>query len=499
MKLREYQEDVIEAARESIRRGNKRLIIQASCGAGKTIISAAIISSALEKGKQVIFLVHFRQLAYQAMERFVEYGMGDEVGYIMAGEDSNLDRPVQIISVQTFERRLKLEHLDYNPWFKKADLVFYDECPSSISRTRKAVLDLYKDSAIIIGLSATPCRSDQRGLGVIYQDIVECRKIRDLISDGYLVPAVYYGARELPDLKNIPTVAGDYNQKVLGERVEKESLVGDILENFLRIAPTRQGVIFATNVSHSKYIKRTFEKHGIVIEHIDAHTPDEERQDILTRFKNGDVQIVTNCAVFSEGADFPWCDLVILAKPSKSLPRYIQMGSRGLRPWPGKDNCVIIDHAGLIQQHGFLDEPINWTLDSQVKAWQRPTVKEKTANIIECKVCLHTFMSKPNCPECGSPVKTYGRKVETAEADLVRLGKKEPKAPMADKRRFYGMLKWLCADKGYKEGWSAWKYKEKFQCWPKGLKQVEPIEPDKTFLNWITYLNIKRAKSRKAA
>ena len=499
MILRDYQTEAIENVRESIRAGNKRVIIQASPGAGKTILAASIISSALEKGKKAIFLVHFRQLAYQAMERFTEFGIGDEVGYIMAGEESHLDRPVQIISVQTYERRLKLESIEHNVWFKSADIAIYDECHSSVAPTRKAILDLYRDNTIIIGLSATPARSDQRPLGDIYDDIVCCSNIKDLTDQGYLVPARYYGAKHIPNLKGISLVAGEYNKKELGERVDKPKLVGDILENFLRIAPERQAVIFACNVKHSKHIKLLFEKHGISIEHIDGRTPEDERKYILNRFKNGDIQVVTNCNVFSEGADFGWADAVILAKPVKSYVRYIQMASRGGRPWPGKKDFILIDHSGAVKMHGMLDEPVEWSLSGDEKAWRKKNPRKKEKKIMECAECRAMF-SGHTCPQCSWEVPDWGKKIETTDDELQEItrGKTKKKVfTMEEKRRFMGMCEYQRRLKNYAPGWSSHLYKSKMGCWPKGLKDVAPIMPDKSFYNYLTYQNIRFAKSKK--
>ena len=498
MELRPYQLKAIEKARVSIRNGNKRIIIQASCGAGKTIIAGAIISSALEKGKKVIFLVHFRQLAYQAMERFNDFGIGDEVGIIMAGEEHHFERPVQIISVQTYGRRLKLNDTEHNQWFRDADIVFYDECHASIAKTRKAILNLYKDDAIIIGLTATPARADSRPLGEIYDDIVSCSNIEELTQLGHLVPVIYYGATEMPDLKNIPTVAGDYNQKVLGERVNKEKLVGDILENWLRIAPERQTVIFATNVKHSRYIEKVFSKHGINIEHIDAHTPEEERQDVLGRFKNGDIQVVTNCAVFCEGADFPWASCVVLAKPSRSFTRFIQMAGRGIRPYPEKENCILIDHAGLIQRHGFLDEEVFWTLRGKEKAWDKKKREKTEKPPLTCDQCQHIFKGRV-CPKCGFEVKEYGKKIEVLEAELQEItkGKKKHVFTMDEKLRFMQMAEYQRRLKGYAQGWSSHLFRSKFGVWPNRFKGVSPIEPDKGFKNYLTHRAIAYHKSRK--
>ena len=495
MILRDYQEEMIENARETLRAGKKRIIIHASCGAGKTIIAAAIVSSALEKNKKVLFLVHLRELAYQAMERFSDFGIGDEVGIIMAGEEPHLDKPVQIASVQTYIRRLNLEEQAYNPWFHKADLVIYDECQESISKTRKAILEIYKADTVILGLTATPCRADGRGLGEIYEEIVSCINIKELTKLGHLVPVVYFGCKELPDLNNIPIVAGDYNKKVLGERVDKPKLIGDIYDNWARLAIERQTVIFATNVKHSKHIKDLFERRGIKIEHVDAHTPEDERRDILNRFKSGDIQVVTNCAIYGQGADFPWASCIVLAKPSKSYGKYVQMAGRGLRPFPGKQNTIIIDHAGLVNVHRFLDEEVEWTLDGKQKAWKKKS-KKKEPKIFECEMCM-TMHTGKRCPQCGWEIKDYGKKIEAYDKELEQLGKnKKPKASMQDKRESYAMLLQIARSKGYSKGWLAHKYKALYDCWPKGMDGVQPKIPSDAIMNWIKYQNIKWAKSK---
>lgn len=496
MQLREYQTRMIEKSRELLRQGKKRIIIHAATGSGKTIIAASIVSSALGKGKKVLFLVHYRELAYQALERFREFGIGDEVGIIMAGEESSLDKPIQIASIQTYARRLNLNELYYNPWFHKADLVIYDECHASIARTRKAILELYKKDTTILGLTATPCRADGRGLGEVYEDIVSCSNVEELTRLGHLVPVIYYGCKERPDLTNIPIVAGDYNKKVLGERVNIPKLIGDIYDNWARIAIERPTVIFAVNVSHSKHIKDLFTKRGIRIEHVDAHTPEEERRDILNRFKSGDVQVVTNCAVYSEGADFPWVSCIVLARPSKSYGRYVQMAGRGLRPYPDKDNCIIIDHAGLVNTHRFLEDEVYWTLNGKEKAWNKKTPKKKEPKIFECEMCM-TMHTGKRCPTCGWEIKDYGKKIEAYEKELEQIGRNsKPKASMQDKQDSYAQLLQYARSKGYSKGWIAHKYKELYDCWPKGMDSVQAKVPSDIMLNWIKYQNIKWAKSK---
>lgn len=498
MILRNHQSEIIEMARESIRNGNKSIVIHAPCGFGKTICAAAIIKSAIEKGKRVIFLVHFRQLAYQAMQRFEAFGLGDQCSYIMAGEETKHDKPIQIISVQTYGRRLKLDSLEMNRWFKEADLVFYDECHAAIAKTRKEILELYKDNAIILGLTASPCRSDSRGLGEVFDDIVSNCDIGTLTKKNFLVPVRYFGATHLPDLNNIPEIANEFNQKELGKRVNKKKLVGDILENWLKIAPDRSTVIFATNVKHSLHIKELFSSHGINIAHIDARTPSDERYDILKRFESGDIQVITNCAVFSEGADFAWCSTIVLAKPVKSYGRYIQMAGRGLRIHPGKEDCIIIDHSGCVQLHGFLDEPMEWSLEGKELAWQKPKRKDPVAKPVKCRVCHQIFIGVKKCNVCGTELKTFGRKVETVDAELKELkGKKKNNRNMSyeDKALVYGAFLYHAEIKGYSRGWASHSYKSYFNVWPNDprVKNMCAVKPEGKIKNILTHMLIKKS------
>jgi len=488
---------MIEQARSEIRNGRKRLIVHAPTGAGKTIVAASIVSSALDKGKKVLFLVHLRELAFQAVERFSEFGMDDQVGVIMAGEETNLGRPVQIASIQTYARRLQLYPIEVNQWFHDADLVIYDEAHASIARTRKAVLDLYKESTIILGLTATPCRADGLGLGEVYESIVSCTGIGPLTQDGYLVPVIYFGSKHVPDLKNIPTVAGDYNKKVLGERVDQPKLIGDIYDNWARIAHDRSTVIFAVNVKHSKHILNSFSEKGVKIEHVDAHTPSEDRQETLKRFRNGNTQVVTNVGVYAEGADFPWADCIVLARPSKSYARFVQMAGRGLRPYPGKANCIIIDHGGLVNQHGFLEDEVYWTLEGREKAWKKKIDRKREKKPLMCDECGCVFTG-PVCPQCGTRIKNYGKKVATTDDELQELKNKKPKATREEKEVFFAMLEYERRSRGYAPGWSAHKFKEKMGVWPKGLKDIGPIEPDEKMKNWLTYQRIRWAKRKES-
>jgi len=491
MELRNYQIESIEKIRDSIRKGNRNVILQAACGSGKTIIAAEVVRLALEKGSKVIFLQNRRDLVHQTFQKFEEYGIGDQCSIIMAGEESMLSKPVQVVSIQTYARRIKLG----GDWDCDADLVIFDECHSSVAKTYKEIIDAYSERAMILGLTATPCRSDGRGLGIIYDDIVSCIGIDELIKLEYLVPMIHYGPAA-PDLAQIKITAGDYNKKELGHVMDTPKLVGDIYDNWMEIGEDRQTIIFAVNVKHSKHIRDLFNRSGVPCEHIDAHTNDEDRVEIYNRFEMGDTRILTNVGICTEGSDFPFVGCIVIARPTKSYGRFIQMAGRGLRPDNGKADCILLDHSGCIEQHGFVDDPMTWSLNDKEKAWRKPPGKKEKPPMT-CDMCWHVFKGK-RCPRCGYAIPDYGKKVEALEAKLEKKGKGEKKSFSAeDKRVFAGMLEWYREEKGFKNGWLAHKYLAKFGHWPRGNKNVEPIEPDLSFMNWIKYQNIKWAKSKK--
>lgn len=493
MELRQYQIDAIAKLRAVMSNGKRRVILQAPCAFGKTILACEIALRAIERGKHVLFLNDRRDLVFQSYQKFVDYGLGNETAILMAGEKAELKRPIQIASIQTYHRRLNLEELSRNPWFYQAELVIYDEAHTSTARTRKNILELYNDK-YILGLSATPCRADGTGLGSVFQEIIVSTGIKELTEMGYLVPMVYY-APDKPDLDRLRIIAGDYERRELGERVNKPKLVGSIFDNWVAKAGNRQTIIFAVNVKHSRHLRDHFLERGVRAEHIDAHTPDDERAGIYARFEAGDTQVLVNVGICTEGSDLPFVSCIVLARPTKSLGRYIQMAGRGVRPCSGKQDCILLDHAGIIAEHNhLLEDPVEWSLEGKKLAFRKKTTRIKEKKLMTCEACGFVFTG-PVCRECGTPVKDYGKKIAYIEADLVRVKGKE-KFGKAEKQQFFQMLEWHRRSKGYAEGWSAHKFRERFGVWPRDMKGLPPVEPDQTFRNYMKHLQIRWAKRR---
>jgi len=492
IKLRDYQLDCVTAVREEVRKGNKRVIMVLPTGGGKSYIMSDIAMKALDKGNKVLVLVHRRQLVDQLSRNFSNYGL--DCGLIMSGEETSLDCQIQIGTIQTYGRRLKLDDIVYNPFFVSANVILIDEAHRSLSRTYQKVLELYKDK-VVIGVTATPCLSSGVGMGNFYEAIVDRVGVQKLIDGGHLVPARYYSGKS-PDLKNIKTIRGDYDIKELGKRSEDAKLIGNVFDNWARIAPDKQTICFAVNRGHSKALCLEFVRKGVSAEYLDSHSDDEHRADVLRRLEAGDVQVLMNVGLFTEGFDYPGVECIILARPTKSMGLYRQMVGRGLRPAPGKSEVVVIDHGKCVLELGFVEDQVSWSLNGKDLAYKKKVVRKKEKTIMECSECGFMFTGS-RCPQCGADVKDYGKKIEAAEANLVEIGKnKKRPATMEEKRRFYGMLEHYRYSKGYQPGWTAHKYREKFDCWPKGLKGSGRIQPDAGFMNWMKYLNIKAAKAR---
>jgi len=217
-------------------------------------------------------------------------------------------------------------------------------------------------------LSATPCRSDGRGLGNYFDTLIEGPSVADL-TPKWLVPTIYYAPTE-PDLKGVRVQAGDYQINALSKRMNRDDLVGDIVSTWFKFGEGRRTICFAIDVPHSRHIQEEFVKAGVKCEHLDAKTPKADRDNILDRLASGETQVVVNVGIISEGYDCPIASCIILARPTKQLGLYRQMAGRGLRP-AASPLAVDADVAGIGHNLG----PPLMPADDRLP-WSTPTVTE---------------------------------------------------------------------------------------------------------------------------
>jgi superfamily II DNA or RNA helicase len=451
-------------------------------------LGSEIIRLALEKGNTVLWLVHRRNLVYQMRDTLKMFGI--EPGIIMAGEKSDTVQKVQIGTYQTYQRRLQIEG---GGFFIDASLVLIDEAHRSLSESSMEILNRY-EGKVIIGCTATPVRADYRPMGKLYDKIVDVISVQELTDNGFLAKARYFAAPV--DLDGIKLVRGDYDVKQLDAKVNTAKLVGDIVQNWLRIAQNRPTIVFCVTVKHSIHVCEEFQRHGITAMHLDANSNDDERDEAFRKMESGEVTVLCNVALYQEGMDCPNISCVIMGRSTKSLGLYRQCCGRGLRPKKGGFlDCIVLDHGGVIEEHGLLTDEVEWALHGKEKAWTKKKLKEKTASVSKCPSCQAVFEGLKHCPDCGTELKKFGKKIETVDADLQEVAGKK-KFSEVEKRQFYGMCVYYARQKGYQEGWISHKYREKIGVWPRGMKFVAPIEPDQSCKNWLTHFAIKAAKSK---
>lgn len=480
------------------------MVLQMPTGGGKTVVAAQIIKQAEAKHRRSLFLAPRRELIYQASRKLAS--MGVHHGIIMAGEPMNVTATTQVASFDTLNARAMQR--DRMP-LPKADLVIVDEARLSIAKRKQELIDSYPD-AYIIGLDATPARPDGRGLGEIYDDLVLSWSMGRMIEAGYLVPARYV-APSKPDLDRVAVAAGDYvistrkdGKQGLRDVMDAPKLIGDIADNWERWGSDKQTVIFCCDRRHARHVCEEFQRRGHRAEYVDGETPNDERAGIFERVESKETQVLVNVFVATYGLDIPSLECAVMARPTRSLVLYLQIAGRVLRPAPGKSEALIIDHSGVIDAHGFVDDEFPWSLDGSKKIQEeRKAQKEdrKEPKEMTCPKCATVFRSRRDCPNCGYQMVPAGDPVPYYEADLEEVT--DPKrlnrmVPASEKRRFYEELLYYADEHGKKRGWAAHTYRSRFGVWPNAFRDAEPavfisLETSK----WIQHRNIAYAKRMK--
>jgi DNA repair protein RadD len=493
MSLRPYQIDIAAEFERHVERGDRSILLVAPTGSGKTVIASAIIASAT---RRVLVVAHRREIVNQTSDKLTARGVAH--GIIQAGDEKKL-RPmaaVQVASIQTLHARAIRSSTMLMPL---ADLLIIDECHHCPATTYQKVIEAYPN-AIVLGLSATPCRGDGRGLGGIFKCMIECPQVPDLIEQGYLVKAKVYAPTD-PDLRGVRTQAGDYVESQLAERMDRDKLVGDIVTHWFKYGERRRTVAFACSVGHSVHIRDEFVKAGVRAEHLDGSTPKDEREAILARLASGETEVVTNCMVLTEGFDCPDIGCIVLARPTRKMGLFRQMIGRGLRPADGKSDVVILDHSGAVFRHGLPEDHVEWTLSPDRRATAPEHTKRQSSHeskLIECTQCSTLRLGGSPCPNCGFLPKRPAEYMAHVEGNLGLVTNGKAKAGVFDPAEWHAMLTHIAEQRGYKPGWIAHKFKEKFGFWPT-RRYVPAIEPSPEVLSWVRSRNIAFAKRRAVA
>lgn len=390
--LRDYQQELLQKIFVQWGAGDRRLLVGLPTGAGKTVLFSTISQHFVRRGEGVLVIAHREELLLQAKEK-LEAVIGQPAGLIKAGYPLNPEHPIQIASVQTLTRR--------DNW-PDAGLVVVDEAHHSCADSYVRIFEHYS-TAYILGVTATPGRSDGQGFNHLYDCLVLGQSVQELIQAGYLCQFRLFGAPKIIKTDGLKLTGGDFNPRELAEAVDASLVVGDLIKSYRKFAPNKKAVVFAVDVAHSKEVANAYCKAGIPSEHLDGETPPNERKAILERFGTGKTLVLTNCGIVSEGVDIPSIEAIQCVRPTKSLILWLQMIGRALRPTPGKDHAIIIDHTQNWFFQGLPDEEREWTLD--------PVSMTHQSLALECSECGHIFRPLPHekvnavCPNCGVVVR----------------------------------------------------------------------------------------------
>ena len=500
---RQYQADDVNYA---MGHGKDDRVIHCSpTGSGKTVIQALICKRELDRGDGTAILTPRNEIFNQTFKTVAElcgYGNVSRLRAKREGESWNSSNPVHIVSWPTLIARAKRSEF----WFPKVSRVLVDECHLSIAPKILEILEHYAPKARIDGYTATPARMTGRGLGAFFTEIKHVTSVRQLINEGWLAPVEYYGG-ELPDLAGIKIRKGDYETKKLSDVCIE--LVGDAVDNWLRLASDRHTIVFTVDIAHCEALAERYQQAGVKAAALHTGMDDTERDNVVAAFKAQRIQVLVNVSIASYGFDAPSVNCIQIARPTKSIVLHLQMIGRGMRP-KGEEakyqECMVLDHAGNVRALGMADDLFRWTLDMGKAAATNWTRHENSGEAEEskqhtCEECKHIFAGSRVCPKCGWKVPFSKRDVFAAEADLVPIGKNNGKKlpeGWPSHEVFYQMLMFHCKEKGWSIGWAYHKFMEKAECKPPyHWQNLTPVPPSPRIKNWIHSRNIAYAKARK--
>lgn len=407
--LRDYQVEIIRKTRALMKEGKKSILIQSPTGSGKTLLTAHMVKTAADKGMGSWFICHRRELVRQSMKAFD--GEGVSYGVIANGFLGDRRKAVQIASIQTLVKRYR--------YYRKPKLLIWDEAHHLGAKSWEELYKEFPESFHIL-LTATPLRLDGKGLGNYANAIVSGPSVQWLIENKFLAPYRIYVPSTI-DLAGVRSRMGDYVTSELAQAADKPTITGDAIKHYKRYANGKRAVVFCCSVAHSEHVVKQFKEAGIPAEHCDGQTPPEERDEKVRRFAEGSIRVLSNVELFGEGFDLPAIEASILLRPTKSLGLYLQQVGRALRPSPGKDSAIILDHAGNCETHGLPDEEREWSLADGLRKKSGKS-DEVSGSVKVCPACFAAQWSgRTTCQFCGHVFETKGREVTEAEGELVEI------------------------------------------------------------------------------
>jgi len=401
IKLRDYQESIVNALRSEVEYG-KKILVHAPTGAGKTKISQFIIERIISSGKKCLFTTPRIKLSIQTQESF---GFGN---LILGSKTQDNGSNCTIASVQSLYSRKVTQHFDF---------IFIDECHFAHgSKYIDYIMETYRNS-VIIGLSATPI--DENGYLLSgYDSIISEVSVKDLIKKGYLTDVEVYSSNVQPDFSEVPIVNGDYNQEQASKVLKEQKVLSNTMEEWERLAKNLKTIVFSSSIDHCEELLREFKDRNVTACSVHSKMSEKDIEKAYMDFNKDKCQVLINVDMATFGFDEPSIECMLFARGIKSLRLYKQMVGRGIRIYEGKEKCLMIDCANVIVDNGYPTDPmpfikkpiVNETVDRMAR------VERDTDGSINEEEDLERI---DYLKKIGSLVDLYKDKVYTKEQDLV--------------------------------------------------------------------------------
>jgi hypothetical protein len=347
----------------------------------------------ITRGNRVLLLAHRDFLLEQISETLKRFDI--QHGFVAAKRKRELCYLVQVAGVHTLKNRI--EKLAWKP-----DWIICDEAHHATAGSWNTILEAYP-AARVVGVTATPERLDGRGLGQVFEEMVLGPKVADLIDQGFLSRVHYYSPKTF-STEGMHTRMGDYVQREIEEAVNTRGVTGHAVEWYRKVCDGAPAITFCASIAHSEQVAEGFREAGYRWQALHSHASYADNQSAIRKLANGELQGVSSCDIISEGFDVPVVTAAILLRPTKSLGLHLQQIGRVLRPAPGKEKAIVIDHVGNVAHckagawtlnHGRAEDDREWSLDGKKKGTGSAPMKR-------CPECLGIIPAgERECPLCG--------------------------------------------------------------------------------------------------
>lgn len=363
VRLRPYQQDCLKAIADAIAAGKRRMVVSIPTGGGKTVVFSHLIAD-LQLHQRALVLAHRDELILQTVDKIKMVTPKADIGIVKASENQYWTQTV-VASVQTVANDRRLASLG------RFDLVIVDECHHAVAESWTAILTALgafeDDGPVVIGFTATPQRGDEVGLDTVFDEIVYDKPILELMDEQYLVDVRAAQVQvEGLDFSGIKRVAGDLPAGAAGRAMMNADAPGYVARAIQAYASERRSLVFTPTVMVAEAVAEAARAQGFAAASLDGKTASGERRRMIQDFHDGKLQVLANCAVLTEGTDIPPVDCVVIARPTASATLFQQMVGRGLRPYPGKEDCLVLDTVGATGRHKLVSVASLFGLDPKV-------------------------------------------------------------------------------------------------------------------------------------